>query len=105
MGEHNRRMGEVTNQFRAAHNGRDGALVVVQASRILRIIDDRTVERIRISPPLADTWRVDRAGDIWVGTYERGLHILSNGVRRAIPAQQSGGTDVHALSEDPRDAR
>jgi signal transduction histidine kinase/ligand-binding sensor domain-containing protein len=44
----------------------------------------------------------DRAGRLWVGTYQGGLTLWTGAEPRAISAEESGGESVYALFEDSR---
>jgi signal transduction histidine kinase/ligand-binding sensor domain-containing protein len=53
-------------------------------------------------PAYVQTLLVDHQGNTWIGTFGRGLFILSGQTLRRVPSADTGGNKVAALFEDSR---
>ena len=71
--------GTVTNGFVVADQARDGSLLVLSGSELLRINDDQVISHTAVSEPIKEVWRMDedRQGIVWISTMEKGLYRLA----------------------------
>jgi signal transduction histidine kinase/ligand-binding sensor domain-containing protein len=69
----------VTNGFVAASPARDGTLLVLSGTSLLRIAGDQIRDRLDLGETLREVWRLDedRQGFVWISTMENGLFRLS----------------------------
>ena len=65
--------------------------------------------QVKTEPPATNgtgqfVWSLlqDRRGRLWIGTFNDGLFILENGVRRSFPTPAALGTTINQLVEDSR---
>src|SRR5579862_3523284 len=87
----------VTNGFVAANPARDGTLLVLSGTTLLRVDGDRVRSRTDVSESIREVWRMDedRQGLVWISTMENGLYRLSpTGLLRHFTA-------TNGLSCDP----
>lgn len=89
--------GTITNGFVAANQARDGSLLVLSGTTLLRIDEDQIRSRVEVPETIREVWRMDedRQGLVWISTMENGLYRLSpTGLMRHFTA-------TNGLSCDP----
>jgi signal transduction histidine kinase/ligand-binding sensor domain-containing protein/ActR/RegA family two-component response regulator len=71
--------GIVTNNFVAASAARDGSLLTLSGSTLLRIENNQVRARTELVETIKEVWRMDedRQGAIWISTMENGLYRAS----------------------------
>ena len=69
----------VTNGFIAASQGRDGGLLVLRESGLMRLDNDQVIDQRPLPEPVKEVWRIDEdsQGAAWLSTMENGLYRLS----------------------------
>jgi signal transduction histidine kinase/ligand-binding sensor domain-containing protein/ActR/RegA family two-component response regulator len=70
----------VTNGFVAASQARDGTLLVLRESGLMRIGNERILSRVLMPQPVRDVWHIeqDSHGSAWLSTMDNGLFRLSD---------------------------